>query len=166
MSLNLEESTGLTLNPTAAGFSLATTTYSTTVATTPIFNGVFGTAFAVKTTQALPAADFVSGTAFSAMPVGVSQAAVFVFGVNQAGTIQAIKGPNVAWPNSSGTSFGPVSVPFPVLPPTFAPLAYTVIQNGSNGSNWTLGTTIAQTGITTPTIVQLATGISVNPTTT
>ena len=122
-----------------------TSTYTTTVATDFIINGKFGTQFGTKTNQATPTTDLNTGAAFPA--VAVNKGCAIVFGVIAAGTIVAVQGEIEALDPNGGEFI--VAPSFPSIPDTMCPIGYVIIQNGSTGSAWTLGSSSwGATGIT------------------
>ncbi len=152
MSLNLQQAIGGNLaigSAALTGLSGAATTYSTS-AFSSVIRGV-QRAKALVSGGATPTTDAVTG---AAMTLVANQAAVFVWGVNAAGTVQVIKGATVAW---TDTTAGSTEVKLPALPDTFCPFAYVVIKAGSTTSGtWTFGSSNWNaTGIVIDTVVNL-----------
>ncbi len=122
-----------------------TTTYTTTVATDFIINGKFGTQFGTKTNQATPTTDHRTGESFPV--VAINKGVAIVFGVIAAGTVVAVQGAIEALDPTGGEFI--VAPDFPSIPATMAPIGYVIVQNGSTGSDWTLGSSSwGATGIT------------------
>lgn len=152
MSLNLQQAIGGTFAGGCAaltGLTGAATTYSTS-AFSPVIRGK-SFAKAAVAGGATPTTDAVSG---AAMTLVANQAAVFVWGVNAAGTVQVLKGATVSY---TDTSAGSTEVKLPAIPDTFCPFAYVVIKAGSTVSGtWTFGSSNWNaTGIVIDAVVNL-----------
>jgi hypothetical protein len=133
---------GETRNMVSAAFVLGTTsTYTTTVTTSAVFNGVFGTTLAAQTNTASPTTDATTGAAF--VPLAANQATVLVWGVNAAGAIKLAQGSIVPTETGVTTTAGAfINAPqFPALPDDFAPIAYNLVRTSPTGSAFTAGTT-------------------------
>jgi hypothetical protein len=135
MSINLQNAIGGNLcvgSAALTGLSGAATTYSTSAIAT-VIRGIQRAKAAVAG-GATPTTDAVSG---AAMTLVANQAAVFVWGVNAAGTVQVIKGATVPY---TDTTAGSTEVKLPALPDTFCPIAYVVIKAGATTvGTWTFG---------------------------
>ena len=121
----------LTLNHVNAGLAAGTTT-TMTVGVAPLVSlgGKFGTTtLSASANQAItPTLDAVTGVAFA--PVLPNTCAAIVFGVNAAGTMQAVQG--AASPTNAGvtTTVGTfLTAPqWPAIPDTMVPMAYTIVR--------------------------------------
>jgi hypothetical protein len=135
------------------GLSGAATTYSTGATSIQYsVNGKMPTAKAQVSGGASPTTDANSGVAFPAM--AINKAAVFVWGLNAAGTVLVAQGPVVAWTDTTASS---TVCPFPSIPDTMTPFAYHTIQNGAAGSAWTFGASNWNaTGITLPVVTNVS----------
>lgn len=134
----------LTLNLANAGAVAGTTnTFTTTAATSCAINGKFATALSVLTNSATtPTTDANTGVAFAAILPNTT--AAVVFGVTAAGTLVAAQGTAVATETGVTTTVGNFigAPPFPSIPDTMCPIAYTVIRAApSLTAGFTLGTT-------------------------
>lgn len=124
-----------------------TTTYTTTVATDFVINGVFGTQFATKSNQATPTTDTNTGTTFTAL--AANEGAVYVVGTVAAGTVVVAGSKSQALDAAGDFKVAPQ---FPPIPETMCPIGYILIRNGSTGSAWTFGSSNwTATGITAAT---------------
>lgn len=133
------------------GLSGAASTYSTS-ATTLQFS-VNGKMF-TKAQVSGGASPTTDANTAAAMTLVANQAAVFVWGLNAAGTVIVAKGPTVAW---TDTTAGSTVLPFPPLPDTFTPIAYHNVQAGAaTVGTWTFGSSNWNaTGITLPVVVNV-----------
>jgi hypothetical protein len=127
MSLNLENSSGLTANFGNAVFSnsgAGNTQVATSTATTVSTAGVVSN-FAIRST-AVYASVLDANTA--AVPPGIvgGKGAVVVSGL-VAGALTFVQGPIVNFP--AGSAIGSVVFPLPSIPTGFCPIAYQVIKN-------------------------------------
>jgi hypothetical protein len=133
---------GMTQNLVSAGFVLGTTsTYTTTVTTQHVINGVFGTTLAAQTNTASPTTDATTGAAF--VPLTANQATVLVWGVNAAGAIKLSQGSIVPTETGVTTTVGNfINAPqFPALPDDMCPIAYCLVRTSPTGNAFTAGTT-------------------------
>lgn len=154
MSLNLQQAIGGTFAIVSAaltGLSGAATTY-----TTSAFNSVIRGVQRVKAAVAGGATPTTDANTGAAMTLVANQAAVFVWGVNAAGTVQVIKGATVSY---TDTTAGSTEVKLPPIPDTFCPFAYVVIKAGATVvGTWTFGSSNWNaTGIVVDTVVNLCT---------
>jgi len=152
---------GATRNHVSAGFVLGTTsTYTTTVTTECVIDGVFGTTLGAQTNTASPTTDAATGAAFVAM--GDNKATVLVWGVNLAGAIQLCQGSiEDTEVGVTATAGAFLKAPqFPNLPDDFCPIAYNLVRTAPSASDFTPGTSSwTATGIT----ASVAKNISVLP---
>lgn len=162
---NLRRIHGLTMNMVSANFTLpSTSTYSTTVTTTVVINGKFGTTLGAQTAQASPTTDAATGLAFPSLPAGSTdtsngRATVVVAGVNAAGAIKYCQGSIVKTALGVTTTAGAFlyAPQFPALPDDFAPIAYFLVRNAPSAAAFTTGTSSwTATGITTSTPVNIS----------
>jgi hypothetical protein len=89
---------------------------------------------AAGSNTATPTTDAVTGDAFVTLQLG--DASVFVFGFNAGGDFLCAQGPvvsNYEWAN------GIQAAHFPVLPETFCPIGYEMVNVLVTGSAWTMG---------------------------
>lgn len=132
---------GATRNMVSAGFVLGTTsTYTTTVTTTAVIDGVFGTTLGAQTNTASPTTDAFTGSAFRALTPNKST--VLVWGVNLAGAIRLCQGSIEDTETGVTTTAGAfLKAPqFPALPDDFAPIAYNLVRTAPSASTWTPST--------------------------
>lgn len=157
-ALNLR---GITQNMVSAAFVLGTTsTYTTTVTTECVIDGVFATALTAQTNTASPTTDAGTGAAFVAL--GDNQATVLVWGITLAGAIALCQGSIEDTAVGVTTTAGAfLKAPqFPNLPADFCPIAYNLVRTAPSASAWTPGTSSwTATGVTCST----AKNISVLP---
>ncbi len=142
MSNTFQNINGMTVNQVSAAFVLGTTsTYTTTVTTSHVINGVFGTTLGAQTNTASPTVDATTGAAF--VPLTANQATVLVWGVNAAGAIKLAQGSIVPTETGVTTTAGAfINAPqFPALPDDFCPIAYNLVRTSPTGSAFTAGTT-------------------------
>ena len=162
MALNLEQASGFnhvhavaTAGAALTGLSGAATTYSFSI----FGYTINGLAYkqAIASGAATPTTDG-NTLAAAQLALAINQVRCYVWAVNAAGTVTVFAGPAVSWPNSSGTSTGPVIVvPDPAIPSTFATFARHTVANGSNGAAFAFGTTNWNaTGIAISTVQNLA----------
>lgn len=112
-----------------------TTTYTTTAAVVAMIAGVFASSFGTKTNQATPTTDGRTGAAFPV--VAKNKGTVLVWGFTADATVKLLQG---SIENLDVATGGFKTYPqFPEVPDTIVPFAYTLIQNGDTGSNWTAG---------------------------
>lgn len=133
---------GMTVNQVSAAFVLGTTsTYTTTVTTSAVIKGYFGTTLGAQTNTASPTVDATTGLAFPAL--AANQATVLVWGVNKAGAIKLAQGSIVPTETGVTTTAGAfINAPqFPALPDDFCPIAYNLVRTSPTGSAFTAGTT-------------------------
>lgn len=133
---------GETRNMVSTGFVLGTTsTYTTTVTSTVVINGIFGTTLAAQTNTASPTLDATTGLAF--VPLAANQATVLVWGINAAGAIKLAQGSIVPTETGVTTTAGAfINAPqFPALVDDFAPIAYHLVRTSPTGNAFTAGTT-------------------------
>lgn len=131
-----------TRNMVSAAFVLGTTsTYTTTVTTSCVINGIFATALTAQTNTASPTTDATTGAAF--VPLVANQATVLVWGVNAAGAIKLAQGSIVPTETGVTTTAGAfINAPqFPALPDDFCPIAYGLVRTSPTGNAFTAGTT-------------------------
>lgn len=118
----------------------AATTWSTTGATLYCIAGkAFSTAAASG--AASPTSDTVKGTTFASAPLAANTGTVFLWmydGTGTAATAVRVAQGSVEPLDASGNFINAPQLP--VAPDTRCAFAYTVIRNGSTGSNWTFGT--------------------------
>lgn len=152
---------GATRNMVSAAFVLGTTsTYTTTVTTECVIDGVFGTTLAAQTNTASPTTDAATGLPFVAL--GDNQATVLVWGVTLAGAIAMCQGSIEDTQVGVTTTAGAfLKAPqFPTLPDDFCPIAYNLVRTAPSASAWTAGTSSwTATGVT----CSVAKNISVLP---
>lgn len=132
---------GATRNQTATGFVLGTgSSYTTTVTTECVIDGVFGTTLGAQTNTASPTTDAATGSAFTALTP--NQATVLVWGVTLAGAIQLAQGSIEATETGVTTTVGAfLKAPqFPDLPDDFCPIAYNLVRTAPSAATWTPGT--------------------------
>ena len=150
MANTFQNINGMTVNQVSAAFVLGTTsTYTTTVTTSAVINGLFGTTLGAQTNTASPTVDATTGVAF--VPLTANQATVLVWGVNAAGAIKLAQGQIVPTETGVTTTAGAfITAPgFPALPDDFCPIAYNLVRTSPTGSAFTAGTTQwAASGIT------------------
>ena len=142
MANTFQNINGMTVNQVSAAFVLGTTsTYTTTVTTSAVINGLFGTTLGAQTNTASPTVDATTGLAF--VPLTANQATVLVWGVNAAGAIKLAQGSIVATETGVTTVAGAfiVAPQFPALPDDFCPIAYNLVRTSPTGSAFTPGTT-------------------------
>ena len=149
---------GATRTHTATGFLLGTTrTYTTTVTTECVIDGVFGTTLGAQTNTASPTTDAATGAAFVALKD--NQATVLVWGVNLAGAIQLCQGSIEDTEVGVTTTAGAfIKAPqFPNLPDDFCPIAYNLVRTAPSAADFTPGTSSwTATGITCSVAKQLS----------
>ena len=134
--MNNNNNNGATMCFSKVGLIAGTTsTYTTTVATDYIINGKFGTQFATKTNQATPTTDFNTGLVFPAL--AVNEGVALVFGTIAAGTVVLLQGEIEALDPTGGEFI--IAPDFPAIPNTMVPFGYVILQNGSTGSAFTVG---------------------------
>jgi len=132
-----------------------TSTYTTTVATECVIDGIYTTILTAQTNTATPTTDATTGAAFVAL--AASEACSLVFGVTAAGAIGVVQGPVVAMDADTDEPlyyppFGDVDLD------AICPIGYIIAKNGSTGSAWTFGTTNwTVTGMVAETAVNVAT---------
>lgn len=156
MSLNLEQSSALTLAFATAtagaaltGLSGAATTYSTS-----LFGYILnGQAFA-KAAVAGGTTPTTDGNTAAAITLTANKARAIVWALNSAGTVSVYAGPIVDWVDTTASS---TACPLPVLPGTVCPFAVHTIQGGSTLSGtWTFGSSNWNaTGLTVGTVQNL-----------
>lgn len=118
----------------------AATTWSTTGATLYSIKGkAFSTAAA--SSAASPTSDATKAATFASAPLAINTGTVFVWAYNGGGTaataVRVAQG-TVEALDAAGNF---VKAPdFPGLSDDLTPFAYTIVRNGSTGSNWTFGT--------------------------
>lgn len=147
-NLNLR---GATINLSNAGLAAGTTNTTLTTATTAhVIAGNFGTTLAAQSnTSTTPTTDINTGATFIAL--AVSQACVFVWGVNAAGAMKVAQGSIKATQTGVTTTAGAfIETPdFPTLPSDFCPIGYSVHRTSPTGTAFAFGTTSwAASGIT------------------
>lgn len=140
MSLNLEQSSGLTAqfgNAVFANSGAANTNVSTTNATTYSING-FAYNAAAKAAAASATTDFNSKTPTTILG---GQAAVVVTGFDASGNLQFLQGPVVSY-NLVNPQALQTLLPLPAIPSGFCPIAYQVIKNKNTAgtAGWVYGT--------------------------
>lgn len=152
---------GATRNMVSAAFVLGTTsTYTTTVTTECVIDGVFGTTLAAQTNTASPTTDASTGAAFVALTD--NKATVLVWGVTLAGAIALCQGSIEDTEVGVTTTAGAfLKAPqWPTLPDDFCPIAYNLVRTAPSASDFTPGTSSwTATGVTCST----AKNISVLP---
>lgn len=142
MANTFQNINGMTVNQVSAAFVLGTTsTYTTTVTTTAVINGLFGTTLGAQTNTASPTTDANTGLAFPAL--SANQATVLVWGVDAAGAIKLMQGSIVPTETGVTTTAGAfiVGPQFPAIPDTVCPIAYNLVRTSPTGSAFTAGTT-------------------------
>lgn len=142
MSNTFQNINGMTVNQVSTAFVLGTTsTYTTTVTSTCVIGGLFGTTLGAQTNTASPTTDATTGAAFVALTA--NQATVLVWGINAAGAIKLAQGQIVPTETGVTTTAGAfITAPnFPALPDDFAPIAYNLVRTSPTGSAFTAGTT-------------------------
>jgi hypothetical protein len=117
-----------------------TSTYTTTVTTTVVINGKFGTTLTAQTNTATPTTDANTSAAFNAL--AVNQTCALVLGQTLAGAIAMVQGPIIATKTGVTTTVGDfIQAPqFPDLPDDFCPLAYTIVRTAPSAAAWIPGT--------------------------
>lgn len=157
-ALNLR---GITQNMVSAAFVLgSTSTYTTTVTTECVIDGVFATTLGAQSNTASPTTDAATGAAFVAL--GDNQATVLVWGITLGGAIALCQGSIEATEVGVTTTAGAfLNAPqFPNLPADFCPIAYNLVRTAPSASAFTPGTSSwTATGIT----CSVAKNISVLP---
>lgn len=152
---------GVTMNMVSAAFVLGTTsTYTTTVTTECVIDGVFATTLGAQTNTASPTTDAKTGAAFVAM--ADNQACALVWGITLAGAIALCQGKIVDTQVGVTTTAGAFreAPPWPDLPDDFCPIAYNLVRTAPSASAFTPGTSSwTATGIT----ASVAKNISVLP---
>ena len=152
---------GATRNQTSVAFVLGTTsTYTTTVTSECVIDGVFGTTLGAQTNTASPTTDAATGAAF--VPLTDNQATVLVWGITLGGAIALCQGSIEATQVGVTTTAGAfLKAPqFPNLPDDFCPIAYNLVRTAPSASDFTPGTSSwTATGIT----CSVAKNISVLP---
>ena len=141
---------GATRNMVSTAFVLGTTsTYTTTVTSECVIDGVFGTTLGAQTNTASPTTDAKTGAAFVAL--GDNQATVLVWGITLAGAIALCQGSIEDTEVGVTTTAGAfLKAPqFPQLPDDFCPIAYNLVRTAPSASAFTPGTSSwTATGIT------------------
>jgi hypothetical protein len=143
--MDIQQNAGLTMCVSKAALANGTTTTLTnTGAVLYSINGKAYSAAALSNT-APPSTDLNTGVACPAIPANFGS--IFYFGYNAAGTFSVVMGSIEAL--DVGGKF--INAPRePAMPANFCPFAYLIIQVGSTGSAWTLGSsnTTGATGVT------------------
>lgn len=150
---------GLTQNMVSTAFVLGTTsTYTTTVTSTCVVNGVFGTTLGAQTNTASPTTDAVTGAAF--IPLTANQATVLVWCITTAGAIKLAQGTITPTETGITTTAGNfIAAPqFPEIDlNAMCPIAYGLVRTSPTGSAFTAGTTSwAASGITSSTFKNIS----------
>ena len=149
---------GLTQNMVSAAFVLgSTSTYTTTVTTECVIDGVFATTLGAQSNTASPTTDAATGAAFVAL--GDNQATVLVWGITLAGAIALCQGSIENTEVGVTTTAGAfLKAPqFPSLPDDFCPIAYNLVRTAPSASAFTPGTSSwTATGITCSTAKNLS----------
>lgn len=132
---------GVTLSKASSAMIAGTTsTYTTTVTTDCIVNGLFATGITAQTNTATPTTDATTGAAFNAL--GVNKTCAIVLGQTVGGVIKMAQGPIIdTYPGVTTTVGAFKEAPqFPALPSDFCPLAYTLVRTAPDAASWTPGT--------------------------
>ena len=132
---------GLTFSKVSSAMIAGTTsTYTTTVSTDCIVNGLFATAITAQTNTATPTTDATTGAAFVAL--GANKTCAIVLGQTVGGVIKMSQGPIIDTYTGVTTTVGAFkeAPQFPVLPDTMCPLAYTLVRTAPDAAAWTPGT--------------------------
>ena len=140
------EFAGMNFTTNSGGLTAGTTDTQYNVATA-IYCCINGQAyqFATKSSQEVPDTDAVTGAAFTAQ--AANTACVYLFCSNAALAVKVIQG-NIVTTTALNT-YKDALPQFPAVPNTLVPFGYSVVQNGSTGSSWILGTgQWSATGIT------------------
>lgn len=149
---------GITQNMVSAAFVLGTTsTYTTTVTTACVIDGVFATTLGAQTNTASPTTDAKTGAAFVALTD--NQATVLVWGITLAGAIALCQGSIEDTEVGVTTTAGAfIKAPqFPNLPSDFCPIAYGLVRTAPSASAWTPGTSNwTATGVTASTFKNIS----------
>lgn len=139
------------ITPALTGLSGGATTYSSSAFGFAVKGILY--AKALVSGGATPTTDGVTAAAFvTQLP---SKACCYVWAINLSGTVQVIQGPVVAYTDSTANS---TRCPFPFIPDTSTPFAYSVIKTASNtaAAGWILGTSNWNaTGVTVDTVVNV-----------
>jgi len=119
----------------------AATTFTTTGATLYAIKGKAYTTSAAAG-AATPTSDAAAGTTFASKPLAANTGTVFVWcydgsSATAATAIKVVQGAVESLDVSGNFLKAP---DFSNIPDTLCPFAYTVVKNGSTGSNWTFGT--------------------------
>lgn len=137
-ALNLR---GITQNMVSTAFVLGTTsTYTTTVTSTCIIDGVFGTTLGAQTNTASPTTDAATGAAF--VPLTDNKCTVLVWGITLAGAIALCQGSIEDTDVGITTTAGAFrnAPQWPNLPADFCPIAYNLVRTAPSASDFTPGT--------------------------
>ena len=155
MSLSLEGATGGNLCFVSAGLtglSGAATTFSTGATTLQYTNQGKLLTKAQVSGGATPTTDGVTGTI---MTLVANQACALLWCLDASGNVKVVKGPTVAWTDTSANS---TKVELPSIQPTLTPIAYSVVKAGSTTvGTWQVGVSNWNaTGIVVDTPVNLS----------
>lgn len=132
-----------------------TSTYSTSVTSAGVVNGIYATALTAQTNTATPTSDAATGAAFVAQTDNT--ACCYVFGITVGGAIAVCQGAivptEVGVTTTAGAFINPP--PFPSLPDNFYVIGYGLVRTAPSASDFTFGSTAWDaTGVTTSTLKQ------------
>lgn len=149
---------GVTFSKVSSAMIAGTTsTYTTTVTTDCIVNGLFATAITAQTNTATPTTDATTGAAFNAL--SANKTCAIVLGQTVGGVIKMSQGPIIdTYPGVTTTVGAFKEAPqFPALPSDFCPLAYTLVRTAPDAASWTPGTSSwTATGVSATTFKNVA----------
>lgn len=164
---NARDLHGSTMNHTAMGVALGTTsTITTTSVSNCAIGGKYTATYAVAANAAINSPTVDLGTVLGFVPLAVNppnnttanQATVLVIGITAAGTMRGIQGQVVPTALGVTTTAGAfITAPqFPALPDDFAAIAYILVRVAPSATAWIPFTSSwAATGVTSS-LVQVA----------